>query len=105
MGRKDLERLVGKLRSMHLAVLGTVAHIYHIQCALLQVDTNRAWLSPAFNHEIADWKMLEQQTATKPTHLAEIVCCKPTHLGFCDASGLGYGGVWLDPSCSGKDLV
>ena len=24
---------------------------------------------------------------------------------FCDASGFGAGGVWLDPSRSGKDLI
>ena len=30
MGKKDLERLVGKLRFMHLAVPGAVAHLYHI---------------------------------------------------------------------------
>ena len=36
MGRKDLERLVGKLRSMHLAVPGAVAHLFHIQRALNQ---------------------------------------------------------------------
>ena len=33
MGRKDLERLVEKLRSMHLAVPGAVAHFFHIQRA------------------------------------------------------------------------
>ena len=32
--QKDLERLVGKLRSMHLAVSGAVAHLFHIQCAM-----------------------------------------------------------------------
>ena len=31
MGRNELEQLVGKLRSMHLAVPGAVVHIYHIQ--------------------------------------------------------------------------
>ena len=36
MGQKDLELLVGKLRSMHLAVPGTVAHLYHIQRDLAQ---------------------------------------------------------------------
>ena len=30
MGRKDLERLVGKIRSMHLAVPGAVAHLFHV---------------------------------------------------------------------------
>ena len=101
MDRKNLERLVGKLRSMHLAVLGAVSHLYHIQCAL----ADRAWLSPAFHRKIADWNMLAEQTSDRPTHLSEIVRCEPTHLGFCDNSELGARGVWLDPSRSGKDLV
>ena len=47
MGRKDLERLVGKLCSMHLAVPVAVAHLFHIQCALNQGGVDRAWLSTA----------------------------------------------------------
>ena len=37
MGRKYLERLMGKLHPMHLAVPGLVSHLYHIQHALTQV--------------------------------------------------------------------
>ena len=37
-----MEYLVGKLRSMHLAVLGAVAHLYHIQLMLAQVGADRA---------------------------------------------------------------
>ena len=105
MGRKELERLVGKIHSMHQAVPGAVAHLYHIQQALSQAGADRAWLSPDFHWEIADWNMLANQTANLPTHLADIVCYEPTHLGFCYALGLGAGGVWLDPSHLEKDLV
>ena len=105
MGRKDLERLVGKLLYMHLAVPGAVAHLYHIQRALAEAGEDRAWLSPDFHREIADWIILAEQTADQPTHLAEIVRHEPTHPGFCDASGPGSGGVWLGLSYSGKDLV
>ena len=63
MGRKDLERLVGKPRSMHLAVPGAVAHLYHIQCELAQAEADRAWLSPDFHRKIADLRMLSEQTA------------------------------------------
>ena len=38
-------------------------------------------------------------------HLAEIVRCKPTHIGFCDVLGLGAGVVWLNPSQTGCILV
>ena len=36
IGRKELERLVGKLRCMHLVVPGLVAHFYHIHSDLKQ---------------------------------------------------------------------
>ena len=67
---------------MHLAVLGAVAHLYHIQRALSQAGTDRAWMSPDFHREIADWTTLADQTANRPTHLVEIVRREPTHLGF-----------------------
>ena len=44
MGRKDLKLLVGKLRSMHLAVPEAVAHLYHRQCAPSQTKFYRACL-------------------------------------------------------------
>ena len=84
---------------MHLAVIGAVAHTYHIQRDIAQAGADRAWLSPEFHRDIADWSTLADQTAARPTHLANIVRRGPTHLGFCDVSGLKAGGVWLDPSC------
>ena len=105
MVRKDLERLVGKLRSMHFAVPGAVARLFHIQRWLNQGGLERAWLSPAFRCKLADWKALALQVASRPTHLAEIVRREPTHLGFHDASGIGSGGVWLDLSETGHNLV
>ena len=49
--------------------------------------------------------MFSEKTVERTTHLSKIVRREPTHIGFCDASGLGAGGVWLDPSHLGKDLV
>ena len=45
------------------------------------------------------------QTAARPTHLDEIVCREPTHLGFCDASGINAGDVWLDSSRSVPSIM
>ena len=70
MGRKDLKRLVGKLHSMHLAVPGEVPHLYHIQRALAQARANKSFLSPDLHCKIADWRILAEQTADQPTHLA-----------------------------------
>ena len=63
MDPTELERLVGKLLSMHLAVPGAVAHLYHIQRTLPQAGTDRAWLSSAFHCKIADWKILADHTS------------------------------------------
>ena len=54
MGRKDLERLVGKLRFMPLAMPGAVAHIFHIQHALNQGGVDWVWLYLAFHSELLD---------------------------------------------------
>ena len=52
MGRKNLERLVRNLRSVHPSVPGAVEHLYHIQCALAQAGTDRDWMSPSFHCNI-----------------------------------------------------
>ena len=93
MDRKGLECLVGKLCSMHLAVPGVVAHLYHLHCVLAQAGADRAWMSPEFHRKIAYWRTMADQTSARPTHLVKIVRYDPTHLGFCDALGLGAGGV------------
>ena len=105
MGRKDLERLVGKLLSMHLTVEGAVSPLLHIQRALTQGGMNQLWMLPAFYREIVDWRALALLAAARPMHLAEIVCREPTHLGLCDASGVGVEGVWLFPAQTGHNLV
>ena len=65
----------------------------------------QAWISPVFHSELANWKALTLQAASRPTHLAEIIRRSPTHIGLCDASGLGVGGVWLDLARTGQNLV
>ena len=93
MGRKDMERLVGKLRLLNLAVLGAVSHIYHIQCVLAHAGADKASLYPEIHRKVADWRTLAEQIASQITHLADIVRQKPTYLELCEASGLRPGGV------------
>ena len=38
-------------------------------------------------------------------HLAKIVHREPTRMGFCDALGLGLGGMWIYPYWYGHNLV
>ena len=49
IGQKELERLAGKLLSVHLVVPGVIAHLYHIQRAMTQGGEDRAWLLPYFH--------------------------------------------------------
>ena len=79
MDQKNLERIVRKLRSMHLPVPGAGVHLFHVQCALNQGGLDQAWLSPAFHRKLDDWKVLALQAASRPTHLAEIVRQEPTN--------------------------
>ena len=90
---------------MHLAVPGAVAHLFHINRALNQGGMYQVWLSPDFHLELAYWKALALQAASRPTHLTEIVHREPTHLGFCDAPGLEAGGVWINLARTGHYLV
>ena len=50
-------------------------------------------MPPAFPCEIAEWQALAVYTEAWPTHLANIVHFKLTHIEFCDALGLGVGGM------------
>ena len=105
MVQKDLESLVGKICSMHLAVPWAVAYLCHVQIVLNQGGVDRVWLSPVFHRELADWKVLALQVASRPKHLAEIVRCEPTHLRFYDAPGILAGGVWLTPAGTIHNIV
>ena len=90
---------------MYLAVPWAVAHLLHTQRVMNQGGVYWVWLSTALHCKLADWKVFALQLTYRPMHLAVIVCREPTHLGICDASGLGAGGVWLDPDGTGHDLV
>ena len=105
MGQKDLEPLVGKLCSMHVVEPGAVSHLYHSQHNISQKGVDRAWLSPSFHQQIADWRALAVQMAARPIHLDKNVHRKLKHLGFSNDLVLGVGGVWLDPSRSGHKLA
>ena len=72
---------------------------------MTQGGVDQAWLSPALHRKIADWQALTLQAAARPTHLADIVRCKPTHKGFCNASGILEGGGCIYPALMGHNLV
>ena len=81
---------------MHIAVQGTVEHLYHIQLDLSQGGVNIAWMLPVFYRKIVDWQAPSVQMSSRPTHMAKIVRQEPTQLVLCDASGLRVGGGCWD---------
>ena len=91
--RKRLEVLIGKLRSMHLAIPGAIGHFYYLQQALTKATPKLAYMSNNFHKEIKYWQQLVTNMGTRPTYLAEIVQRLASALGFTDASGMGAGGV------------
>ena len=103
--RKQLEILIGKLRSMHLAIPGAIGHFYYLQQALTKATPKLAYMSNGFHKEIKYWQELVKNMDTRPTYLAEIVQRHASALGFTDASGKGAGGVWLDPNADGHNFV
>ena len=105
MRRKRLEVLIGKLRSMHLAIPGAISHFYYLQQALTKATPKVAYLSNNFHTEVRYWKQLVEEMEWRPTHLAEIVQRYASALGFTDASGLGAGGVWINPNADGHNFV
>ena len=97
MSTKNLERLIGKLRSMHLAVPGAVGHVYHIQLSLTaahHAGRSTAYINKGFHSDLRFWRQLCAEMPVRPTYWAKIVQRLPTDIGFADASGLGgEGGV------------
>ena len=105
---KKLERLIGKLRSMHLAIPGAVGHFYNLQQSLTaahHAHRSTAYVTSGFHSNLRFWRRLCAEMPTRPTYLVEIVQRLPTNIGFTDASGLGAGGVWIDPNKDGRNYA
>ena len=101
MATKKLERLIGKLRSIHLAIPGAVGHFYHLQMALTAANhSSRAtsYLYKDFHRDLQFWISLCSDMGFRPTFFAGKFQRLATGVGYADASGLGCRGVWIDPN-------
>ena len=91
---------------MNLAVPGAIRHFFYIQEALAKVGTaTNAYLLNAFHRDISHWQRLYKYLLVRPRFLAELVQRLPAALVFCDASGTGEGGFWIDPDWIGVNFV
>ena len=86
---------------MHLVVPGAIGHFYAMQVVLTSSQpANRVteYLSARFYLDVNFWRDLYEVMDIHTTYLEEIVNRGPSNLGYCDASGVGEGGVWVDPN-------
>ena len=103
--QKDLECLIVNIHSIYLTVTQEVSHLYNIQSSLTQGGEDRSCMFLIFHQELLNWRELVYQTVAHTSHLDEIVCQEPNHLGFWNNSNIGMGGVYLDPAKSGTIIV
>ena len=76
MSTKTLERLIGKLRSMHLAIPGAVGHFYNLQRSLTAAHHAHqvtAYVTSGFHSDLHFWRQICAEMHTHPTYLAEKV--------------------------------
>ena len=92
--KRELQRLLGELRSMVLAIPGGVGCLSWIQHQVKQAG-ERILLSPHFHDAMDDFRWLAKDVGGRPTRLGEVVPEVPLYTGTSDAAGLGAGGVWL----------
>ena len=91
----EWHKLLGELRSMSLAIPGSVGCFSFLQEAL-KPGLKRISLSPPVKDQLKDLLWLATSLKDRPTHLAEIVPTPPTYIGAVDAAKKGMGGVWFN---------
>ena len=92
---KNLERLIGKIRSMHLAVPGAIGRFYTMQVTLtrsLAVKRPEDNLSTRFHQDIKFWYNLCSDMIYSPIYLAELLHRPASELGYTENLGLGTQG-------------
>jgi hypothetical protein len=93
------QQILGKLRSMSIAIPGLRGLFSLLQEALRHPSDGRIRLSQGVHDTLDDLRWLANDLSTRPTRLYEIVPQPdPELLGAQDASGLGMGGVWFAAS-------
>ena len=91
MSTKKLERLIGKLLSMHLVIPGAAGNFYHLQIALTaahHASRATAYLYKSFHRDVKFWKSLCADMGSRPTYLTKNFQRLATDVGYTNASGI-----------------
>jgi hypothetical protein len=94
--RRHLEKLRGRLRHACIGLPAGKGLMGPIDAAL---KGDKQWLpmksNAALREAITDFGSLIRLMGRRPTHCRELIVEQPGYVGYCDASTLGAGGVWL----------
>ena len=92
--KRELQRLVGELRSMIIAIPGGVGCLSWLQERVKEAG-ERVLLNQHFHDAIEDFRWLASDVGSRPTRFGKIVPEAPLYVGTADAAPPGMGGVWL----------
>lgn len=95
IGRTKWESLIGQLRSLVPGLPGSEGQFSLLQAALTAAPrpTGRVRINQATHHQLQTFQDL--MADDRPTRLEELIAGTPRHIGACDASKQGAGGVWF----------
>ena len=88
--KRDLQKLVGELHSMIVAIPGGVGCMSWLQ-EQLKGAGNRVYLNRRFKDAIDDFRWLAEDIARRPARIAELVPEPPTYVGTSNATRAGMG--------------
>jgi hypothetical protein len=94
--RKQFEQLRGKLRHACIGIpagkglMGPIDAELRGDRRLIRIKPNQH-----LRDALQDFGTLIKVLGRRPTHCREVVVDDPGYIGYCDASKLGAGGVWL----------
>lgn len=88
------QSLLGEIRSMALALPGLIGCFSMLQKAL-DPNATRVKLTTAVHDQLDDIRWLASDVSSRPTRIAEIIPGPADYAGTTDASGDGFGSIWL----------
>ena len=89
---KKWHSILGELRSMTVALLGSRGLFSHLQSALRTVQKGRIRVTRHVKATLDDFRWLAANLDSRPTRLQELAATSPAVFGTTDACGLGMGG-------------
>ena len=89
-----------------LAIPGAEGMFGHIQAALVNAgSSNRIKVDRSTRDKLRDWKWVAADITTRPTSIAELVCCPSSIWQATDATKAGIGGMIFDLTKQAEPIV